>query len=128
LVFGALAVVYIGYWSRRAISATSEASALFKQTGSIAETARRLYAHEKMPDAYRLSANQRQYVDRHFDEFMEIYRDTIFGWHQHFAAEARAKRDADQITEAELDTAETQILALVVFRFSKEWCEIRGVA
>lgn len=128
LVFGATIVVYAMHWARRAASATTEASAIFQETGSLTETMRRLYAHESKPGAIRLSAAQTRYIDRNFDEFMQAYATPIRAWTEHFLEKYRADRKASPISDAELADARAKIALAVTMRFAKEWCDLRGVA
>jgi hypothetical protein len=65
-IFGAVAVVYTMHWARRASSAVSDASSIFQQTGSVAETARQLYREQSMPNQIRLSHRQREFVGANF--------------------------------------------------------------
>jgi hypothetical protein len=125
--FGCVAVVYAAHWSRRAVSATKEASVIFKETGSFAETMRRLYAHETKPDAIRLSTAQTRYIDRNFDEFVQTHGTVIRAWTEHYTEKYQADRQGSA-TEAELAAARDEIAGVVMMRFAKEWCELRGVA
>jgi hypothetical protein len=72
-VFGAVAVVYAMHWARRASSAVSDASSIFQQTGSVAETARQLYREQSMPSQIRLSHRQREFVGANFADFQRVY-------------------------------------------------------
>jgi hypothetical protein len=102
-VFGCVAVVYAVYWAGLAVSATKEASVILKESGSLAETVRRLYAHETTPDAYRMSSRQRAYVQTNFDEFVSIRRDNMQKLVDEMLAQLRAKKAAaGQPSEGEL--------------------------
>jgi hypothetical protein len=62
LVIGCIAVVFVAYWARRAVTATNEPVANLKESGSLTETVRRLYALETTPGDYRMSSSQRDYI------------------------------------------------------------------
>ena len=72
-VFVAVAVVYAMHWARRASSAVSDASSIFQQTGSVAETARQLYREQSLPNQIRLSHRQREFVGTNFADFQRVY-------------------------------------------------------
>jgi hypothetical protein len=129
-VFGCVAVVYAVYWAGRAVSATKEAAVLFKQFGSLAETVRRLYAHETTPDAYRMSSRQRAYVQTNFDDFVSIYNEDMHRMVGEMLAQLRAKKAAagEPMSEGELGEAENSARILVASHFAKGWCELRRVA
>jgi hypothetical protein len=129
-VFGCVAVVYAVYWAGRAVSATKEASVIFKESGSLSETVRRLYAHETTPDAYRMSSRQRSYVQTNFDEFVSIHRDNMQKLVDEMLAQLRAKKAAagEPMSEGELADADNSARILVGSHFAKHWCELQGVA
>ena len=120
-VFGCVAVVYAVYWAGRAVSATKEAAVIFKQSGSLAETVRRLYAHETTPDAYRMSSRQRAYVQTNFDDFVSIYNEDMHRMVGEMLAQLRAKKAAagEPMSEGELGEAESSARILVASHFAK---------
>jgi len=63
LLFGSVAVAYILYWSWRAASAVDDASTVFRETGSVTETAKRLYGEQITPDADRPSKRQVEIIN-----------------------------------------------------------------
>ena len=128
-VFGCVAVVYVTHWSRRAVSATKEASVLFKETGSITETIRRLHAHESMPDGVRMSAQQREYVSKNLHEFMGIYRAPIEDTVAQILKEISAGKAAagEPVRDDEWDQISSSIMTTVSMGYAKSWCELRGV-
>lgn len=130
IVFGAIAVTYLIHWARRASVATSDASAIFKETGSIAATARRLYAEQSLPDKIRLSHRQRAYLDTNHDEFMGLYGaaiddEAVRGW-QSYLAHHRAKSSSP--TEAQGNEAMEAIISVSVLKYGKIFCESRDIA
>jgi hypothetical protein len=129
-VFGCVAVVYAAYWASRALSATKEAAIIFKESGSLTETVRRLYAHETTPDAIRMSSNQRDYVSRNLAEFMEIHRPAIENTVAKIIADLEHSKAAAGAPLAEVDLVELQRLTLttVAMKYAKGWCELRGIA
>jgi hypothetical protein len=62
LVFGSVAVAYILYRSWRAARAVDDASTIFRDTGNVTETAKRLYRKQITPDADRLSKRQVEFI------------------------------------------------------------------
>jgi hypothetical protein len=130
LVFGALIVTYAVHWARRASVATADASAIFKETGSITATAKRLYAEQSLPDNVRLSHKQREYVDANNGEFQRIYGPAVDdqvarGW-QSYLTNRGARSPAP--TEAETAQAMEAIISVTVLRHAKMFCESRGIA
>jgi hypothetical protein len=115
---------------RRAASATKEAAVIFKDTGSLTETIRRLYAHETTPDGYRMSTRQRSYIQTNFDEFVSIHGEAMQKLVDDMLAQLRAKKSAagEPMSEGELTEAEKSARLLVAGHFAKHWCEVRGVA
>src|SRR5262245_14667711 len=63
LVFGSVAVVYVLYRTRRAARAVDNAPAIFRETGCVTETARRLYRKQITSDADRHSKRQVEIID-----------------------------------------------------------------
>ena len=128
-VFGCVAVIYAVYWATRAVSARKEAAVIFKETGSFAETTRRLYAHETTPDAYRMSSRQRTYVSTNFDEFVSIHREDMQRLVDDMLAQLRAKRAAvgELMSDGESADAEKSARILVAGHFAQAWCELRGL-
>jgi len=76
-IFGCVAVIYAVYRVRRTVNATNGPAAIFKESGNLTETVRRLYAHETTPDAYRMSSSQRDYVRTNLDEFVSLHREDM---------------------------------------------------
>lgn len=127
LVFGALIVTYAVHWARRASVATADASAIFKETGSIAATAKRLYAEQSLPDKVRLSHKQREFVDANHDEFLRIYDAAIEdevarGWQSYVAS-----RDSEP-TVSQIEEAQATIISVCILKYGKIFCESRGIA
>lgn len=127
LVFGAIIVTYVIHWARRASVATADASSIFKETGSITATAKRLYAEQSLPDKVRLSHRQRQFVDANNDEFLRIYDAAIEdevarGWASYVGS-----RGAQKPTEAQIVEAQEIIISVCVLKYGKIFCESRGI-
>lgn len=122
LVFGAVAWLLIRYWSRRAVEAHREAGALYQRTGSVGETFLRLYQHERLGDEIRLSSPQKDYVDAHWREFLDIYEAPIKS-----AAYEATKNLPDGIAQAEFDRAYASTAAYATMKYAKDWCGIRGI-
>lgn len=128
LVLGAVTVTYVIHWARRASVAAADASAIFKETGSIGATAKRLYAEQSLPDKVRLSHRQRAFVDANNDEFLRIYHSAIEdevarGWVSYVAS-----RGAQSPTEAQISEAQATIISVCVLKYGKIFCESRGIA
>jgi hypothetical protein len=117
-VFGCVAVIYALHW----------ASAIFKETGSVSETARRLYAHETTPDAIRMSLPQREYVAKNLGEFMDIHRDLIETEAAKIMADLQQAGEANAMGAAEIGKMVQSVLTTVAMRYAKSWCELRGIA
>lgn len=130
LVFGALIVTYAIHWARRASVAAADASVIFKETGSIAATAKRLYAEQSLPDKVRLSHKQRGYTESNHDEFMRLYGAAVDdqvarGW-QSYLAHRGTRNPAP--TETEMTQAMETIISVTVLQHAKIFCESRGIA
>jgi CHASE3 domain sensor protein len=111
------------------VSASKEAVVIFKESGSLTETVRRLYAHERTPDAYRMSSRQRSYILTNFDEFVSIHCEEMQRLVDDMLADLRAKGAAagNPMSEGELAEAEKSARIRVATHFAKKWCELRGV-
>jgi len=129
-IFGCVAVIYAVYRARRTVNATNGPAAIFKESGNLTETVRRLYAHETTPDAYRMSSSQRDYVRTNLDEFVSLHREDMERLVDHVLARFREKKEAasELIREGELAEAEKSVRILMASLFAKAWCELRGVA
>jgi hypothetical protein len=77
LVIGCIAVVFGVYWARRAVNATPEPVVTLKESASLTDTVRRLYALETTPDDCRMSSSQRDYIRTNLDEFVSLHRDEM---------------------------------------------------
>jgi hypothetical protein len=111
------------------VSATKEASVLFKETGSVTETIRRLYAHETLPGGVRTSAQQRAYVSKNLSEFMEIYRDPIEDTVARILKEISAGKAVagESVRDDGWDKIASSVMTTVAMGYAKSWCELRGV-
>ena len=129
-IFGCVAVIYAVYRARRTVNATNGPAAIFKESGNLTETVRRLYAHETTPDAYRMSSSQRDYVRTNLDEFVSLHREDMERLVDDVLARFREKKQAagEPINEGELAKAEKSVRIIMAGRFAKAWCELRGVA
>jgi hypothetical protein len=123
-VLGCVAVVYAVYLARRIPNEPAVTS------GSLTETVRRLFALEAPPDAYRMSASQRDYVRTNLDEFVSLHHEDMERLVDDVLARFREKKEAagEPIREAELAEAEKSVRILMASLFAKAWCELRGVA
>jgi hypothetical protein len=128
-IFGCVAVIYAVYRARRTVNATNGPAAIFKESGNLTETVRRLYAHETTPDAYRMSSSQRDYVRTNLDEFVSLHREDMERLVDDVLARFREKKQAagEPINEGELAKAEKSVRIIMAGRFAKAWCELRGV-
>jgi hypothetical protein len=129
-VFGCVALGFAIYRARRAGKATNQPAAISKEPPSLTETVRRLYGVETTPDDYRMSASQRDYVRANLDEFVSLHREEMETMVDDALARFRAKKEAagEQLSEEELAKAEKSVRLIMANRFTKAWCELRGVA
>jgi len=125
-VFGAVAVVYAVHWARRASSAVSDASSIFQQTGSIAETARQLYREQSMPEQIRLSRRQREFVTANFADFQRVYGTAV---DEDAAAHLRKWNSALETkpTEQEVRRKADEFFALSSLMHGRMYCISKGV-
>ncbi|MEO6382018.1 MAG: hypothetical protein ABIO35_08470 [Nitrobacter sp.] len=127
LVFGAVAVAYAVHWSRRAVDATIEASTLLQQSGSITETARRLFAHEMTPHEIRLTSAQTAFLDQNIEEFSRVYGALLKTWVEKTVASDAERLAAHDISPSEFKVAQDAAIEYYSRKFGKEWCDLCGV-
>jgi hypothetical protein len=130
LVIGCIAVVFAVYWARRAVNATNEPVVTLKESASLTDTVRRLYAVETTPDDCRMSSSQRDYIRTNLDEFVSFHRDEMETMVDDVLERFRANMASagEQLSEEELAKAEKSVRIIMANRFAKGWCEVRGVA
>jgi hypothetical protein len=127
LVFGSIIVAFAIYWLRRAASAGSDAIQIMNETGSVTETARRLYAQERLPDNVRLSMYQKKFLEDHQSEFLERYGEAIEAKTLSTMADIRLNlgRMPDHLRESA--PSEDDIRGWILRHYAKEWCDQNGV-
>lgn len=126
-VFGSVAVAFTVHWLRRAASAGSDAIQLMKETGSVAETTRRLYHQERMPDSIRLSMSQKAFLQNHQAEFFGQCGAAIEAKTQSMMADIRLNLDRMPNHLRENAPTEDDIRGWIARQYAKEWCDRNGV-
>src|SRR6266568_6319708 len=111
------------------MAATYEPVVTLKESGSLTETVRRLYALETTPDDYRMSSSQRDYIRTNLDEFVSLHRDEMETMVDDALERFRARKASvgEQLSEEELAKAEKSVRTIMANRFAKAWCKVRGV-
>jgi hypothetical protein len=127
LVFGSVAVAFAIHWLRRAASAGSDAIQIMKETGSVTETARRLYAQERLPDHVRLSMYQRKFLEDHQAEFLGQYGEAIEAKTQSMMADIRLNLDRMPDHLRNSAPSEEDIRGWILRQYAKEWCDRNSV-
>lgn len=127
LVFGSIAVAVAIYWLRRAASAGSDAVQMMKETGSITNTARRLYAQERLPDNVRLSLYKKKFIADHQAEFLGRYSEAIEAKTQSMIADIRLNLDRLPTHMRETAPSEDDVRGWILRQYAKEWCDRNGV-
>lgn len=125
LVFGSVAVAYIVHWSRRAASAVDDASKIYRETGSITETAKQLYKEQIVPDSMRLSRRQIEFINLNLNEFQTLYGEAIFA-----AADdalEKWKVEHPNTGPTEIKQATEYIVQIISMRHAKLYCAGNGV-
>lgn len=127
LVFGSIAVAFVIYWFRRAVNASSDAIQIMKETGSVTETARRLYDQERLPDNIRLSIYQKKFLEDHQAEFLGRYSEAIEAKTQSMMADIRLNLDRMPVHLREKAPSEDDVRSWILRQYAKEWCDRNGV-
>lgn len=126
LVFGSVAFIFILHWIRRASSAADDASRIFKETGSIRETARTLYREQSEPDLTRLSRRQIEYVNAHKEEFLDLYGRVIFAQTEEGLERWRMAQSIEP-SESQIKAVTDHLIAQSSMRFAKIYCSDKGI-
>jgi hypothetical protein len=128
LVFGAVAVTFLIHWSKRAAVAVADAKAIHRATGSLRQTAKQLYAEQSLPDQFRLSHHQQEFLMANDQDFRAIYgvamdQHAVALWKK-WVEDTRHLKPSP----AEGETAMKKIIFMTTTQHGKLYCENRGIA
>ena len=122
-----VAVVYGVYWFGRAVIVAKDAHAYVKETGSISDAVKCVWATQSLPDGIRLTASQFKYVDRnaalfHAECGPEITRSAL--------KLLQRMQEANRASQDQIDESQMQQNAIMVATLgvAKDWCEQRSIA
>lgn len=134
--FGSLIIFFIGvvvvygvYWASRAASAAKDAAYYVKETGSVGEAVKRLWASQRLPDPIRLSGPQTKFMDfnrpRFHRECESEVKELAERTYRSLLAGLNDLPLGYKITEEQL---REQALLYAYLAVAKQWCAQQGVS